>query len=129
MLRAKFSGRLNFLGMDEAWWLIVNKNGMVNLRPIFEKKFLEMRREKVVFSAKVESLFLKKDRQSEILFDCYKIGGKIIPGLINLKKIGTMSISSYFEDVLHEINGRMANFTADENGISITADSSEKAQC
>lgn len=126
MLRAKFSGRLIFLGADKPWWLSTNENGQVNLRPIFEKKFLELRREKVVFSAKTDCLSLKKDRQSEILFDCYKIDGKVIPALINLKKVGTMSIMPHTRDVLWEINGRMVDFVADENGISITADPSEK---
>jgi hypothetical protein len=126
MLNAKFSGRINFLGTDKAWWLIANENGHINLRPIFEKKFMELRREKVVFSAKTESLALMKNRQSEVLFDCYKIGGNIIPGLINLKKVGTMSIMTHIRDVLGEINGRKVNFEANEEGISLSADSSEK---
>ncbi|MBU4353131.1 hypothetical protein KKA18_00290 [Patescibacteria group bacterium] len=116
-------GRLRFLGDTNQTWLILHENGQVNLWPIFEKKFMELRRERVVFSAKTESLSLKKDKQSEILFDCYRIDGKVIPGLVNLKKVGTMSIMPHIRDVLGEINGRIVNFEANEEGISITADS------
>lgn len=126
MLRAKFSGRLNFLGVDKPWWLSANENGQVNLRPIFEKKFLEMEKEKVALIAGMESISIKKNEISSATLACNKIGGKIFPTLMNSKRIGAINIMPFISNILFEINGRIVNFEANEEGVSITADRSEK---
>ncbi|MCG2698854.1 hypothetical protein L6251_00295 [Candidatus Parcubacteria bacterium] len=126
MLRAKFSGRLNFLGADKPWWLSANENGQVNLWPIFEKKFLEMKKEKVALIAGMESISIKKNEISSATLACNKIGGKIFPTLMNSKRIGATNIMPFISNILFEINGRIVNFEANEEGISLSVDPSEK---
>ncbi len=124
----EFSGKgtLRFLGDMDKIWLILHENGQVNLWPIFEKKFFEMKKEKVALIAGMESISIKKNEISSATLELSKIGGKIFPTLVISKRIGTLNMMPYISNILFEINGRIVNFEANEEGISITADRSEK---